>query len=171
MRGQIFLIFLMLVLLVIIGSTPSLGQESKPMMPGMVTVNAADLKWVPAEALPPGGMMAVIREDPATKAVDFLFKVAKDYHVPRHWHTPNERVTTIEGTFITTSEMEGKKHTLTKGGYMYLPGKTVHEAWLKGKTLILVSGEGPFDVNYVNPADEPATYKAMKKKAAESEMK
>ncbi|SRR5713226_8352398 len=169
MRGQIFLILLMLVLLVIIGSTPSLGQESKPMMTGMVTVNAADLKWVPAEALPPGGMMAVIREDPATKAVDFLLKVAKDYHIPKHWHSPNERVTIIEGTF--TTETEGKKDTLTKGGYMYLPGKTVHEAWVKGKTMMLVSGDGPFDVNYVNPADEPATYKAMKEKAAKSGMK
>lgn len=169
MRGQIFLILLMLVLLVIIGSAPSLGQESMPMMTGMVTVNVADLKWVPADALPPGGMMAVIREDPVTKAVDFLFKVKKDYHVPKHWHTPNERVTTIEGAF--TTESEGKKHTLTKGGYMYLPGKTVHEAWLKGKSMILVSGEGAFDVNYVNPADEPATYKAMKEKAAKGETK
>jgi quercetin dioxygenase-like cupin family protein len=111
----------------------------------------------------------VIREDPATKAVDFLAKVDKDYRVPKHWHTPNERVTIIEGTF--TTETEGKKHTLTKGGYMYLPGKTVHEAWLKGKTTILVSSEGPFDINYINPADEPATYKAMMEKAKKAEMK
>ena len=54
---------------------------------------------------------------------------------------------------------------------MYLPGKTVHEAWMKGKTTILVSGEGAFDVNYVNPADEPATYKAMKEKAKKAEVK
>jgi len=169
MRGQIFLILLMLVLLVIIGSAPSLGQENKPMEPGMVTVNVADLKWVPAEAFPPGGLMAVIREDPVTKAVDVLFKVAKDFRVPKHWHTPNERVTVIEGTF--TTETEGKKHTLTKGGYMYLPGKTVHEAWLKGESMILVSAEGPLDINYVNPDDEPATYKAMKEKSAKGEMK
>ena len=169
MKGQVFLILLMLGLLVIIGSTPSLGQENKPMMTGMVTVNAADLKWVPAEALPPGAMMAVIREDPVTKAVDFLAKVDKNYRVPKHWHTPNERVTVIEGTF--TTESEGKKHTLTKGGYMYLPGKMVHEAWLKGKSTILVSGDGPFDITYINPADEPATYKAMKKEASESKTK
>ncbi len=113
--------------------------------------------------------MAVIREDPITKAVDFLAKVDKDYRVPKHWHTPNERVTIIEGTF--TTEMGGKKQTLTKGGFMYLPGKTVHEAWFKGKTMILVSAEGPFDIVYVNPTDEPATYKAMKEKAAKSEKK
>ena len=129
----------------------------------------ADLKWVPAEALPPGAMMAVLREDPVTKAVDFLAKVDKDYRVPKHWHSPNERVTVIEGTL--TSETDGKKHTFTKGGYMYLPSKTVHEAWFKGKTTVLVSGDGPFDIFYVNPADEPASYKAMMVKAKKAEMK
>ena len=166
MRGKTFRFLAMLAALFLIVGTAALGQESKPAMGGMVTANPADLKWVPAEALPPGATMAVMREDPVTKAVDFLLKVDKDYRVPKHWHTPNERVTIIEGTFIT--ETDGKKHTLTKGGYMYLPSKTVHEAWFKGKTMILVSGEGAFDVNYVNPADEPATYKAMKAKETKS---
>jgi len=164
MRGKTFFFLAMLAPLFIIASAPALGQESKPAMAGMVTMNAADLKWVPAEALPPGAMMAVIREDPVTKAVDFLAKVDKDYRVPPHWHTPNERVTIIEGTL--TTETGGQKHTLTKGGFMYLPGKTVHEAWLKRKTMIMISADGPFDITYVNPADEPATYKAMKEKAA-----
>jgi len=155
-------------LLAIAASTLALGQEGKPAMAGMMTVNAADLKWVPAEALPPGVMMAVIREDPVTKAVDFLAKVEKDLRVPPHWHTPNERVSIIEGAL--TTETEGKRHTLTKGGFMYLPGKTVHEAWLKGKTTILISADGPFDITYVNPADEPASYKAMKEKAKKEGM-
>jgi len=132
--------------------------------PAMSAANAADLKWVPADALPPGAMMAVIHQNPASGAVDFLMKVSSDYRVPPHWHTPNELVTVIDGTFITDSA--GMKHTLTKGGYMYLPGKTPHEAWCKGGCMLLVSGDGPFDVNYLNPADEPATYKAMKEKAA-----
>ncbi|MGH9315914.1 MAG: DUF4437 domain-containing protein [Thermoanaerobaculia bacterium] len=164
MRSKTFWFLAILAALFFIVGTAALGQESKPAMAGMVTVNAADLKWVPVEALPPGAVMAVIREDPVTKAVDFLAKVDKDYRVPKHWHSLNERVSIIEGAF--TTETEGIKHTLTKGGFMYLPGKTVHEAWLKGKTMILVSTEGPFDVTYVNPADEPATYKAMKEKAA-----
>ena len=163
MRNKTFWYLATLAALFLKVGTAALGQE-KPAMAGMVTVNTADLKWVPIEALPPGAVMAVIHEDPVTKAVDFLAKVNKAYRVPKHWHTPNERVSIIEGTF--TTETEGVKHTLKKGGFMYLPGKTVHEAWLTGKTMILVSAEGPFDITYVNPADEPATYKAMKEKAA-----
>jgi len=167
MRDKRFFLLVMVASLAFIVSATALAQESQPAMAGMVALNKADLKWVPAEALPPGAMMAVIREDPVTKAVDFLAKVDANFRVPPHWHSPNERVTVLDGTFIT--ETDGKKHTLTKGGYMYLPGKKVHEAWLKAKSMILVSAEGPFDITYVNPADEPATYKAMKEKAAKGE--
>ena len=163
------LITALFLVVVIVANTASFGQEKQPMMSGMVTANMADLKWAPHPALPPGNMVAVLREDPATKAVDLLMKVDKDWHIGKHWHSPNERVTVIEGTF--TSETDGKKVTFTKGGYMYLPSKTQHEAWLKGKSTILVSGDAAFDVHYVNPTDEPASYKAMMEKAKKAEMK
>ena len=169
MRHNVFLPVLILVVLFILSSTGVFGQENKPMAAGMVTVNMAELKWAPHPALPAGNLVAVLREDPATKAVDLLMKVGKDWQIGKHWHTPNERVSVIEGTF--TTESDGKKSSLTKGGFMYLPSKMPHEAWLKGKTTILVSGDGPFDVHYVNPADEPASYKAMMKEANKAGMK
>jgi anti-sigma factor ChrR (cupin superfamily) len=135
-----------------------------PAAPAMLAQNAADMTWAPADVLPPGGQMTVVHQNPTTGAVDLLLKATGDWHVPKHWHTPNELVTIISGTFST--ESAGMKHTLTAGGTMYLPSKIPHEAWCKGGCLMLVSGDGPFDVNYVNPADEPATYKAMKEKAA-----
>jgi len=163
MRGRMFFVTGVLVAAVLVVSSAGRAGET-PAASAMQAQNAADLKWVPADALPPGAMMAVIHQNAATGGVDFLMKVGGDYHVPPHWHTPNELVTVVDGTFITDSK--GIKHTLTKGGYMYLPGKTPHEAWCKGGCMLQVSGDGPFDVIYVNPADEPATYKAMKEKAA-----
>ena len=153
MRDKRFLFLAMLALLLIVASAAALAQEAKPAMAGMVTMNTADMKWVPAEGLPPGAMMAVLHEDPTTKSVTFLVKVAKDYHVPKHWHTPNELCTTVKGTF--TTEVDGKKHDLAQGGTMYLPSKTAHEAWLKANSMLLCQGDGPFDVVYVNPADKP----------------
>ena len=169
MRHKVFFPVFIFLVLFALSCTDAFGQESKPMVAGMVTVNMAELKWAPHPALPPGNLVAVLREDPVTKAVDLLAKVDKDWHIAKHWHSPNERVSVIEGTF--TTESEGKKMALTKGGFMYLPGKMVHEAWMKGKTIILVSGDGPFDVHYVNPADEPASYKAMMEEAKKGQMK
>jgi hypothetical protein len=36
-----------------------------------------------------------------------------------------------------------------------MPQGVRHFAWAKGETVIQVSGIGPFEVNYVNPADDP----------------
>jgi hypothetical protein len=36
-----------------------------------------------------------------------------------------------------------------------MPKGVRHFAWAKGDTVIQVSGMGPFEINYVNPADDP----------------
>jgi len=164
MRGKVPVVVGAMALVLAFGARAA----DTPSAAAMEAQNAADLKWAPAEVLPPGAMLAVLHQDSKTGGVDLLMKVeAADYRVPPHWHTPNELVTVISGTFVTDSA--GMKHTLTSGGYMYLPGKIAHEAWCKGGCLLQISGDGPFDVNYVNPADEPETYKAMKAKAAKEQ--
>jgi hypothetical protein len=42
-----------------------------------------------------------------------------------------------------------------------MPQGVRHFVWAKGETVIQVSGIGPFEVNYVNSADDPR--KAMNK--------
>jgi hypothetical protein len=41
------------------------------------------------------------------------------------------------------------------GGYILEPKQMHHYAWAQGPTVIEVYGEGPFGMNYVNPADDP----------------
>ena len=36
-----------------------------------------------------------------------------------------------------------------------MPRGMRHFAWTKGETIIQVHGVGPFDINYVNAADDP----------------
>ena len=156
------LLSVLVVVLVGCAAASLVRAADAPAAPAMVAQNAADMKWVPADVLPPGAQMSVVHQNATTGAVEILLKATGDWHVPKHWHTPNELVTILDGTF--TTESAGMKHTLTEGGTMYLPGKIPHEAWCKGGCYMLISGDGPFDVNYVNPADEPATYKAMKEK-------
>jgi hypothetical protein len=46
-------------------------------------------------------------------------------------------------------------HALSAGGYHYLPAKAHHYAFTKVATVVQVNGEGPFDIVYLNPADNP----------------
>lgn len=46
-------------------------------------------------------------------------------------------------------------HSLGAGGYHFLPGKMHHSAEAKGETILQVNGNGPFDIHYLHPADNP----------------
>jgi hypothetical protein len=46
-------------------------------------------------------------------------------------------------------------HALKAGGYHFLEGKQHHYAFTKSETIIQVSGNGPFDITYIDPADDP----------------
>ena len=53
--------------------------------------------------------------------------------------------------------MSGAKaaHALKAGGYHFLEGKQHHYAFTKSETIIQVNGIGPFDITYLDPADDP----------------
>jgi hypothetical protein len=44
---------------------------------------------------------------------------------------------------------------LPAGSYVRMPMKMRHFAWAKGSTIVQVHGMGPFELNYVNEADDP----------------
>ena len=82
-----------------------------------------------------------------------------NYKLPPHWHTQTENLTIVSGTFyIGMGDKAGAKdaHELKAGGYHYLPAKMHHYAFTKVPTVVQISGEGPFDINYIDPKDNPA---------------
>jgi hypothetical protein len=46
---------------------------------------------------------------------------------------------------------------LEPGGFVLLPAKVNHFAWTGQPTVVQINLEGPFDIFYVNPADNPQT--------------
>src|SRR5256885_1014107 len=70
--------------------------------PEALLINAADVKWGdPPPALPKGAQLAVLHGDPSKKAPFSLrFKMPDDYKIPGHWHTKDEQLTILSGTFI-----------------------------------------------------------------------
>jgi hypothetical protein len=125
-----------------------------------VMVRPDDVKWGPAPpSLPAGAKLAIISGDPS-KAGPYVIraKLPDGYKIAPHWHPTDENVTVIEGTFMAG---KGDKfnpdaaETLPTGSFVLMPREMRHFAWAKGETVIQVHGIGPFEINYVNAADDP----------------
>jgi hypothetical protein len=125
-----------------------------------VLINKGDIKWgaVPP-SMPKGGKIAVLYGDPG-KAGPFTIRLLAPtgYRIPPHFHSQAEHLTVLSGAlYLGMGDKLDKSHAhaLSSGGYHYLPAKAHHYAFTKVATILQVSGEGPFDINYLNPADNP----------------
>ena len=114
-------------------------------------------------ALPPGAKMAVLEGDP-TKEGPFVvrFQFPDGYHVAPHTHPKTERVTVISGAlYLATGEALDRNSAkkLPAGSFGYWPAGMKHAGWSEGETIIQLHGIGPWQINYVNPADDPRNAK------------
>ena len=115
---------------------------------------------------PPGAQMAPLEGDRSKAGAPFTIraKFPDGYRVPPHWHATDERIVVLQGTFgmgLGERFDTAAGRELPVGSYAVTPKGVRHFAWAKGETVIHVSGTGPFEINYVNPADDPR--KASKK--------
>jgi quercetin dioxygenase-like cupin family protein len=108
--------------------------------------------------MPKGAKIAVLQGDPS-KPGPFVMRlmVPAGYKIPPHWHTQDESLTVISGTFyfgmgdkVETNEA----HTLKAGSFHFLSGKDHHYLVAKSLAVIQINGSGPFDVTYVNADDD-----------------
>jgi quercetin dioxygenase-like cupin family protein len=119
------------------------------------------LKWGPAPpTVPKGAQLAVLAGDPTgTGPYVVRVKLPARYQVPAHSHPTTENVTVLSGTFnIGMGDKLDKKHgqALKAGGFISMPPNMNHYAWTSGATIIQIHGDGPFQINYVNPEDDPS---------------
>ena len=140
-------------------AAPAAAATSAPA--GHVMLAPAAIKWQP---FPPGGpkaRFAVLSGDPE-KSGPFVMRIRQPAgaRVPPHWHPSDENVTVIKGTiYLGMGEKFHKReaHEFSAGSYLLLPAKHPHFAWISkaGEGIVQVHGMGPFQIVYVNPADDP----------------
>ena len=126
---------------------------------------AHGMKWMPDPALPPGAMLSVVKGDPTKAGSNFVvrLKTPANYTVPPHHHPTDETVRVI-GAGTLTYGMGDKVNpsssaTLTKGYHVTMQAGMNHWASATDPIEIEVSGTGPFEIVYVNPADDPRNKK------------
>jgi quercetin dioxygenase-like cupin family protein len=142
------------------GPAPSAGHDKKE----SALYPPEKLKWQDGPpSLPPGAKFAVLEGDP-TKPGPFVFrvKVPDGYKIPPHTHPRAERVTVISGTFnlgMGDKFDAAKTEALSAGTYGTWPAGMKHYVWTKGETVVQFHGEGPWTIEYLNPADDPRNKK------------
>jgi quercetin dioxygenase-like cupin family protein len=127
-------------------------------------VTPADIQWGDAPAgLPPGAKLAVLDGDP-NKPGSFTvrLKTPAGYKIPPHTHPTAERVTGISGTArIGMGEKfdETTAREIAPGSFVVLPADMAHFASMADETIVQIQSEGPFQIKYVNPTDDPRNVK------------
>jgi quercetin dioxygenase-like cupin family protein len=127
----------------------------------MVVAQPNTLKWGEAPSvLPKGAQLAVITGDPG-KAGPYVIrvKVPSGYQIPAHWHSTAENLTVVSGSVNVGMGAKLDKQTSTKlgvGSFTYLPAKMNHFLWTSVPAIFQIHAEGPFDIVYVNPDDDPS---------------
>lgn len=125
-----------------------------------VIISPADIKWGPGPpSLPAGAQVAVLQGDP-TKAGAFTvrLKFPDGFKVPPHWHPSDENVTVLQGSLLISvgdKFDDAAARELPAGSFALMPKGVRHSALAKGETIINIHSMGPFEVSYVNPADDP----------------
>ncbi len=125
-----------------------------------VVVPADKVQWGAAPPmLPAGAQIAVLEGNPSEKGpVTLRLKLPANYEIPAHWHSMTERVTVLSGSFhigMGDKLDRSASQTLAPGGFVSLPAMMRHFAWSSAPTVVQINLEGPFDIFYVNPSDNP----------------
>jgi hypothetical protein len=146
--------FLSMTFALALSASPALAQQHH------IVVPADKVQWGPVPPmLPPGAEISVLEGNPGEKgAITLRLKLPANYVIPPHWHSMDERVTVLSGTFYIGAgdkvDRTGSQ-ALQAGGFVSLPAKMHHYAWVKTPVVVQINLEGPFDIFYVNASDDP----------------
>ena len=128
---------------------------------GMVVAHPDALKWGAAPSvLPKGAQLAVIAGDPG-KTGPYVIRVSvpAGYQIPAHWHSTAENLTVLSGSVNVGMGDKLDNSTATRlgvGSFAYLPAKMNHFLWASVPAVFQIHAEGPFDIVYANPEDDPS---------------
>ncbi len=126
-------------------------------------VLASDVRWlIPPEAsgLPTTGVqLALIEGHPLIKdPFTFRLKFQPGTRLMPHTHPEAERITVLAGVLnqgLGETFDQNATEALQPGSFVYRSPGIAHFVWFDKETILQFSGNGPFGIEYVNPADDP----------------
>jgi hypothetical protein len=116
---------------------PALANEE------IVFKNSGDMKW--EKMLPELGadspVYSILRVDSISKATTLMIKFPSAMHIPKHTHEKGETHIILGGAHIF--KHGGTLYDVKEHGYIYMPGKFEHEAWVPaGSEAVIILEDG-----------------------------
>jgi quercetin dioxygenase-like cupin family protein len=122
-------------------------------------VKASEIKWMDAKGHPKGVKSCLVHGDPTKGAFVLLLKIPSGTRYPPHRHSADEVVSVTSGLFMVGSGEkleEANGTSVDAGGYFSFKAQSPHWGVAKADTVLLRYGNGPADIKFVNPADDPS---------------
>ena len=124
----------------------------------MVATGASDLVWNDL-GLIPGVKIAVLHGNPGQPGHYVLrLKFPPNTRMPAHWHPRAEYATLLSGTLsIAMGEKEDPAalRPYAPGSFFVVPPRMPHYGKSEDEAILELSGPGPYEVVFINPADDP----------------
>lgn len=125
----------------------------------VVMLQASEMKWTDSPALARGLQVALLYGDmKKAEPLGFRIKIPKDGILAPHTHPVVERVTVISGSMAMGHGEKFDKALLKElpvGSVFIFPAGCPMFGIAREETVIQVNAEGPWGIDYVNPADDP----------------
>ena len=123
-----------------------------------VFLNFKDLKWEKTnpELGDRSPEISILHE--SLQETELLLRSPKNFHVDRHWHSANETITMIHGTFILKHDGSNERVALDQpGSFAWMPAKMIYEAWTTPdeEALYFITTDGKFDINWAEASPKP----------------
>ena len=110
-------------------------------------------------SLAAGAKFVVLEGDPGKEGLFTMRLWLPDgFQIKPHWHPAVEHITVVSGTFnlgMGDALDAAKTKPMPAGTFAFMAPKMNHFAWAKGDTVIQLHGLGPWQINYLDPADDP----------------
>ena len=141
--------------LLVLGALSSAGAQNSS-----GAMNEGNFSWQPVPPFfPAGAEMAVLNGDPSqTELITLRLKFPAGYEIPAHWHPTQEDVTVLSGSLnvgMGDALDKDASTALTPGGFVALPAEMNHYVWTDEATVVQVHLNGPFEITYVDPQQDP----------------
>lgn len=153
---KVFLIVFSIALM--LGVTITLANTRKS-VPVPIIITPDNLQWGTFDAFPPGATAAILAGNPRKEGPFMLrVKIPANYKVPPNWQTATVYVTVLSGRYhigVGDKFNPSNGKTLPSAGSVIIPANAHLYFWSINGAVLEIHGIGPWDIHYINPADDP----------------